>query len=67
MKDFKSEVSMYKCLHKLLTDILPSIKLKGDIDDIVRVYEVLKKENIVKNQELTTLKLFLNNLPTFNP
>lgn len=62
MKDFESEVSMYKCLHKLLTDILPSIKLKGDIDDIVRVYEVLKKENIVQAQELKTLKLFLAQL-----
>lgn len=62
MKDFESEVSMYKCLHKLLTDILPSIKLKGDIDDIVRVYEVLKKEKIVQDHELITLKLFLSHL-----
>lgn len=62
MKDFESEVSMYKCLHNLLTSILPSIKLKGEIDDIVRVYEVLKKERIVLDDELTTLKLFLHNI-----
>ena len=62
MKDFESEVSMYKCLHKLASNILPSIKLKGDVDDIVRVYEVLKKENIVQADELITLKLFLSQL-----
>lgn len=62
MKDFESEVSMYKCLHKLLCKILPSIKLKGDKDDLIRVYEILKKENIVQDNELTILKLFLSQL-----
>ena len=62
MKDFESEVSMYTCLHDLLTDILPSIKLTGDIYDIVRVYEVLAKKNIVKEDELIILKQFLQNI-----
>lgn len=62
MTDFKSEVSMYKCLHNLLVNILPSVKLKGDVEDIIRVYEVLSKNSIVKNEELITLKLFLDQL-----
>ena len=62
MKDFESEVSMYKCLHDLLTNILPSIKLMGDKYDIVRVYEVLAKKDIVKDDELIILKQFLKNV-----
>lgn len=59
MKDFKSEVSMYECLYDLLTDILPNIKLKGDSEDIIRVYEVLEKKQITKPGELETLKTFI--------
>lgn len=59
MKDFESEVSMYKCLYDLLTNTLPSIKLMGDKYDIVRVYEVLTQKNIVKDDELIILKQFL--------
>lgn len=62
MKDFESEISMYKCLHDLLTKILPSIKLQGEIEDIIRVYEVLARESIVQDDELTTLKIFLKQL-----
>lgn len=66
MKDFESEINMYTCLHDLLTDILPSIKLIGDIYDIVRVYEVLAKKNIVNKDELIILKQFLQNILLFN-
>lgn len=62
MKDFESEVSMYTCLHELLTNILPSIKLTGDKHDIIRVYETLAKKNIVKKDELIILKQFLQNI-----
>jgi hypothetical protein len=62
MKDFDSEISMYKSLYKLLTNTLPSVKLKGEVEDIIRVYEALEKEGIVKKEELVTLKIFLKNI-----
>ena len=59
MKDFRSETSMYTCLLKLLRETLPGVKLKGDREDIIRVYEVLTKNGIVKDHELLILKEFL--------
>ena len=59
MKDFNSEVSMYKCLHELLTTVLPKIKLNGDKEDLIRVYEKLAKHNIVKDTEIVTAKQFI--------
>lgn len=62
MKDFNSEVSMYECLYDLLTDILPNIKLKGDEEDIIRVYEVLERKQITKPEEIGVLKTFVGSL-----
>ncbi len=59
MADFKSECSMYMCLHDLLVRILPSITLRGQIDDLVIVYERLAHEGVVKNQELTTVRAWV--------
>lgn len=63
MKDFESETSMYTCLLKLLQQILPGVKLKGDREDIIRVYEKLCMEDIVTGHELVTLKRFLEHIP----
>jgi hypothetical protein len=59
MKDFNSEVSMYECLQQLLEEILPNIRLQGDKDDIIRVYEALEKKQITGPDELETLKRFV--------
>lgn len=60
MEDFKSETSMYRCLYDLLINILPSIKLKGDPEDIIRVYEVLEKKQITKSREMDIIRSFIN-------
>lgn len=62
MCDFRSETSMYVCLYRLLTRILPEIKLCGDIDDIIRVYEQLEKNNITTGDELPILKEYINTI-----
>ena len=59
MKDLESETSMYNCLLRLLRDILPNVKLRGDVDDLVRVYECLYKNGIVTSQEIDTVKLYI--------
>ena len=60
MKDFESEISMYACLKQLLENILPNIKLYGDVEDIIRVYEKLYTKGIVTDHELVVLKQFIN-------
>lgn len=59
MTDFESETSMYACLLKLLKNVLPNVKLQGDVDDLVRVYECLYKNDIVTSQEIDTVKLYI--------
>lgn len=59
MSDFKSEDSMYHCVHDLLARVLPSIKLKGQIDDLVVVYKRLAREGIVEPGELTIVKTWV--------
>mgnify|MGYP003914110983 FL=1 len=59
MEDFKSETSMYISVLELLSSILPNIKLYGDKEDLIRVYEVLIKKGMVQKEELRLLKLFL--------
>tara|TARA_B110000495_G_scaffold64587_1_gene54946 strand:+ start:4183 stop:5163 length:981 start_codon:yes stop_codon:yes gene_type:complete len=59
MEDFVSEIPMYKNILNILTNILPNIKLYGDVYDIIRVYECLETYKIVDQHELHILKSFL--------
>ena len=62
MNDFVEEVPMYVNVKKLIDTILPKVKLRGEVDDILYIYEELHKHDMVALKEIKLLDTFLQEL-----
>ena len=60
MNDFVSEYSMYKSVFNIINNVFTDIKLNGDKNDLLVIYNELYKKNIVKKLELKIVKQWLN-------
>ena len=58
LKDFADEVPMYYTFYSVMR-ILESCQLQGQPEDLLVMYEALCKQGIVKEQDLTSIKLWL--------
>jgi hypothetical protein len=63
MKDFISEIPMYKSCDRIIEIVSEVISSSKSIEDnIFSAYEALRREDIVCDEELETLKLWLSDL-----
>ncbi|WP_287128704.1 STELLO glycosyltransferase family protein [Candidatus Cyanaurora vandensis] len=61
MKDFESEIPMYLYADRIIELITPSLSASQSIEDNLYVaYEQLQRVNIVSNQEMKTLEVWLS-------
>jgi len=60
MEDFKSEYPMYIQTFTIIDDIFDKIQLKGDKEDLFRVYDKLLEHGIIESHEMGLLRLWIN-------
>ena len=67
MKDFISEIPMYKDCEKIIELVTSSISKSENIEtNLYKAYMSLLNENIVCEKEIVTLKAWLNDLQKNN-
>lgn len=66
LTDFISEYSMYTNIFNIINKIFEDIKLHGDRNDILIIYNELIKYNIVKQNEITILEQWLYEINKVN-
>ncbi|MBI5530078.1 MAG: DUF288 domain-containing protein [Candidatus Doudnabacteria bacterium] len=60
LRDFKDEVPMYNTFYEVV-EILSNCVLKGEKNDLLIMYQALFEKGVVKEQELLSVRLWLNN------
>ena len=59
INDFKSEYSMYISIFNIINNIFDKIKLNGNKNDLLIIYNALYEKDIVKELELKIIKKWL--------
>jgi hypothetical protein len=66
MKDFTSEIPMYETCQKVVDIVSSSISKNNDLsNNLYLAYQTLMRESIIKDKELITLEVWLNDINKF--